>query len=56
MCILNEVRHNRSPYWKKRQNKGHSHFTVNAYILAIADIKRVFDIYKEERSLLGVHK
>ena len=51
MCILNEVGHNRSPHWKKRQNKGHSHFTVNAYILAIADNKRVSNIYKEERLL-----
>jgi hypothetical protein len=56
MGIFNEERHNRSPHWKKRQNKGHSYFTVNAYILAIADNKRVSNIYKKERSLLGVHK
>ena len=41
---------------KKRQNKGYGYFTVNAYIVTIADDKHISNIYKEERLLLGVHK
>jgi hypothetical protein len=44
---LNEVRKNSSPHWKKRLNKGHRHFTVNAYIPVSAGAERVCDIHSD---------
>jgi hypothetical protein len=37
------VRQDRSPRYKKRENKGHRHFAVNAYIQVIAEAKLDFD-------------
>jgi hypothetical protein len=41
------VRQDRSPHWKKRENKGHRHFTVNAYIQVIAEAERAFDTHSK---------
>jgi hypothetical protein len=49
------VRQDRSPHWKKRENKGHRHFTVNAYIQVIAEAER-FDTCSDLCPDADVHK